>query len=756
MNIRTDQQELLRFGAFDLDLANGELRKNGRRVALQPQPFKVLAILASQSGTLVTREELRHQLWNGSVFVDFEDGMNFCIRRIRIALDDNADHPRYVQTVRGRGYRFLAPVTPFPNPARNTAAFGLGTALSPAPAEPPTATSVNEPSAVRVRASLRYLVVACILTVLLGSLLFARFGFRTTRPVLAEQRITANSPEAPITAAVISADGKYVAYADTTGIYIRHLDSGETHPLPFSEELKAVPTSWFRDGSHILLSPDKIQSGNTDLWKVSILGGAPQKLIENGIGGVVSPDGSEIAFLRSYAPAKWEIWLVGADGGNPSRLADISGLGESGDANGILEKSKYSDTTIPRLAWSPDGRRVAYILGFWRTAPSPLQNVDYVLETVDIGGGPPKLLKKSSQLLPALCWTPDGRLLYGLRNDPASELDNSGVWSLRVNQKSGTMEGAAWQLTTGVGRIGGMSVTADGKRLIVWRVNTQPEIFLSEIDSGTGRFKAPRRLTLDENGNVATAWAPDSSALFFYSNRSGTWKVFRQRINLVTPEIIVEGHGIALPRLDPDGTHILYLSGYNSENPTQPISVMKVSLPEGSPQVVLRKPSIFNMQCARRPSRLCLLSTREASKQELFSFDPEDGRMEKFATFQTMRDLNWSLSPDGSQLALIEGPGSKVTFMAVNSKKTHDVVLPDWAALQAIDWAADGRSVWMATRKSNGLPVILSLEPGGSHRLLFEGVVPARFWWAIPSPDGRNAALVEDSGENNVWMVENF
>jgi DNA-binding winged helix-turn-helix (wHTH) protein/tetratricopeptide (TPR) repeat protein len=104
------QHVLLRFGAFELDLRSGELRKDGVVVKLTPQPFRVLALLARRSGEVVSRDEIRQQIWCGDTFVDFDQGLNFCIRQIREALGDDAETPRYVETLPRRGYRFLLPV----------------------------------------------------------------------------------------------------------------------------------------------------------------------------------------------------------------------------------------------------------------------------------------------------------------------------------------------------------------------------------------------------------------------------------------------------------------------------------------------------------------------------------------------------------------------------------------------------------------------------------------------------------------------
>lgn len=101
---------VLRFGVFELDAAAGELRRRGHKVKLAPQPLRLLVLLASSPGTVLTRQKIRKELWN-ETFVDFEQGLNFCIREIRKALRDNAARPRFVETLPKRGYRFVAQVT---------------------------------------------------------------------------------------------------------------------------------------------------------------------------------------------------------------------------------------------------------------------------------------------------------------------------------------------------------------------------------------------------------------------------------------------------------------------------------------------------------------------------------------------------------------------------------------------------------------------------------------------------------------------
>src|SRR6202161_4788289 len=101
---------LIRFGIFEVDLRAGVLRKNGLRVRLQEQPFQVLAMLMEHPGEVVGRQELQKKLWPTDTFVDFDHGLNKAINKLRDALGDSAESPRFVETIGRRGYRFLADV----------------------------------------------------------------------------------------------------------------------------------------------------------------------------------------------------------------------------------------------------------------------------------------------------------------------------------------------------------------------------------------------------------------------------------------------------------------------------------------------------------------------------------------------------------------------------------------------------------------------------------------------------------------------
>src|SRR6187402_689283 len=99
--------EVLRFASFELDCRSRELRDGAQLVRLQDQPFEILRLMLERPGEVITRDELRHRLWPDGTFVDFEHSLNAAIKRLRAALGDDADHPRFVETLPRRGYRFI-------------------------------------------------------------------------------------------------------------------------------------------------------------------------------------------------------------------------------------------------------------------------------------------------------------------------------------------------------------------------------------------------------------------------------------------------------------------------------------------------------------------------------------------------------------------------------------------------------------------------------------------------------------------------
>jgi len=111
MQMQGSTSRVIRFGTFELDLHEGRLSKSGLRVRLQGQPFQILELLLQRAGEVVTREEIRQKLWSDQTFVEFDDALNTAMGKLRAAIGDTAENPRFIETVPRRGYRFIAPVT---------------------------------------------------------------------------------------------------------------------------------------------------------------------------------------------------------------------------------------------------------------------------------------------------------------------------------------------------------------------------------------------------------------------------------------------------------------------------------------------------------------------------------------------------------------------------------------------------------------------------------------------------------------------
>jgi DNA-binding winged helix-turn-helix (wHTH) protein len=182
-------EERVRFGPYELNVYSGELRKSGRRIRLQQQPLKILALLLENPGELVTRETLRARLWPDGLYVDFEHGLNRSVNKLRRALLDSPDSPRYVETLSSRGYRFIAPVelrstlssrlTEAPQPEETTTTVATSpstaprivTSLQPAPFDSePALMSANAPSRKLIIRSV--LAASFVIVLLLGSIRF--------------------------------------------------------------------------------------------------------------------------------------------------------------------------------------------------------------------------------------------------------------------------------------------------------------------------------------------------------------------------------------------------------------------------------------------------------------------------------------------------------------------------------------------------------------------------------------------------------
>jgi DNA-binding winged helix-turn-helix (wHTH) protein/Tol biopolymer transport system component len=722
------------------------LVKGGKGLPMEPKVFRVLLFLLRNPKRLVTKDEILNAVWNDCAVSD--NSLTRSIATLRRLLGDDSREPRFIATVPTVGYRFLCDVVVAEEPVN-----GFTTDETHLPPEIDT-NDLPKPQfdPGRERLSGLSFTGLCILSVGIVAAGFLIRQAASTREVhgpfvshlAAEERITSNPPEAPIENAVLSRDGKYLAFHDNLGLYLRQIANGETRSWALPKDFVAWPDDWFPDGTHLLVTRREGPSRALSLWKLSLLGGNPEKLIDNAAGGSVSPDGSRIAYVPGPKFGS-ELWVMDSDGGNARRLA----LARKPD------QPNLGDGWIQHSAWSPNGTRLAYVESHVASAQAdPPQFADSLLTCDANGGDLQVVLKDDSRLRSALWWAADGRILFAYLNDPTSEREDTGVESISIDERTGKGATPPQRVTEGQGWIGGLSATSDGKRLVVSRGNTTRQVFITEPDPAKRRWKTPRRLTLDTSESLATAWTADSKAVLFASDRNGTWKLFKQNIDETTAEVLVEGRGMRFPRLSADGLQVLYLIESQQGDHSFPASLMSKPLAGGPPRLVLRENGINNYQCARSPSQLCIFSKLVGYDHILASFDLEHGAGREITRIPS-GGSHWSLSPDGSRLALVVDP-HRIRFLSPDTGAAHDVSVNDWPVFN-VDWSADGARVFIRSITSAGVPVILALNAAGQTEVVIEGQVDSNFTFFIQSPDGRHGILeMPTPGDNNAWMIENF
>ena len=720
---------VVRFGVYEVDPYSGELRRNGVKVKLQEQPFQVLAMLLERPGEVISREDLQRRLWPADTYVDFDHSLNAAIKRLRDALRDSADNPRFVETLARRGYRFVAPVA------------GVGSSKKAAAAE-----SKPRPSYIARWAGVTLvLVVACISV-------GWHIGHRTAVPVAPrEVRLTANSVDVPVYRATISPDGKLLAYTDPRGLFLREIAREDSHPLNLPENFKAHSVSWFPDGSHLLVGGVPGEGENSSLWNISILGGTARKLTDGSESGTVSPDGTKLAFLKGNEKFNSsELWLINADGTQPRKLYDIGGFSNS-------------------LAWSPSGRRVAYLKAtYW-----PGNSEEVEVESYDFSTGKTRQVFSDYRLQGGLSWNRDGRLFF-TRGEPSSNSE-SNVWWIRVDEQTGESRGEATRVTSGPDWKPRPEASADGKHLAFLRTNIAPTVYIADVDQKTKTLGKLQRLTLDESRSRPYEWTPDGKAILYLSDRDGEFHIYRQRIDAVSPELLVDGHDSpSILRLNPDATEILYNTEVTHTGATaappaphtpaferQKVRLMRAPVNGGVGQFLLESDGINNFQCARAPSRKCVFSKFTKDALAFVAFDSASGATKEFfrASDQSWQDYNWTLSPDGKLLALCKetrvSKDAQVRLIPLDGGAERDIAVREWAGISAIDWAADGKSFWASAMLRGEMRALVIIDLRGNVKPVLQESKPY-IGWGISSRDGKRLAIWQATGGSNVWMLEGF
>ena len=481
---------VVRFGVFEADLTTGELRKSGVRVKLEQQPFQVLRVLLQRPGELVTREELREEVWSDDTFVDFDQSLNTAIRKLRDTLGDSASHPHFIETLPRRGYRFVGAVDgPRPSEA-------VSQSPPPAPVQ-------------------RFGFPAILAAFLLGAAIVRGLGYVNT-----SGRISPPAPNYSVRQVTfdpgltyqpaLSRDGNFLAYSsDRSGegnldIWVQQLGgSGEptrltNHPADDSEP------HFSPDGRTIAFRSEREGGG---VYLVPALGGDSRLLVKNGRRPRFSPDGSLVAYWvgPSSRAIIGEIGVVSAVGGEPRRLA--ADLGE---------------TLYP--IWSPDGTHLMFA-----GSRQALPDWDWWVTSVKAGeltktnfrevAGKHGVERSDLELPTPEAWDQAGHIVFSTPTLGESA-DTAGIWQVPISSETWRVEGSPVRLTRGSGETEA-SLAADGA-IAFAGVARNIDVWSLPIDVDQGRVTGePARLTTSGAIDYNVSISGNGRLITFASNRSG-------------------------------------------------------------------------------------------------------------------------------------------------------------------------------------------------------------------------------------------
>jgi Tol biopolymer transport system component/DNA-binding winged helix-turn-helix (wHTH) protein len=475
----TPETRRIRFAEFEADLKSQELFRDGTVVRLPNQSFTALAMLLERAGELVSREELRARLWPGNRVVEFEQGLNAVINRLREALGDSADQPKYIETLPRRGYRFIGQLAP---------------AASLEPAPPQSATAANSapspPSGRMHRWGVR-LGLAAATAAIIGTVAWFVHEpepIRATGPVpfttlLGEERMPDISP-----------DGQRVVFAwngesDGAGfdLYLKTLDSERLTRIT-NAPATAISATWSPDGTRIAFARESDTDGG--LFIIPATGGDARKVAdasftqESLIHPAWSPDGATLAY-----PA------MNASGGQVVRLLTL----DSAQDRPLEPAPPCRDAGAP--AWSGDGNQLAFVC-----MTSVAVYEVYIAKPAT--GATPRRIATMQGFPQGLTWVPDVERIL-IANESGS---GSGVWELELDGTLHAPQVLEEAVGPGITARDGKTVFSRARQIIdIWHVDLTP-----------GASTIPRKWISSTRAQITPQYSPDGARIAFQSNRSGS------------------------------------------------------------------------------------------------------------------------------------------------------------------------------------------------------------------------------------------
>ena len=706
------------FGPFELDPSSGQLRKAGTLIRLQPQPFRLLQLLAERAGRVVSREEIRLHLWAHSTFVDFEHGINFSINQIRAALSDNAERPRFIETLPRRGYRFLAPVEPQNGtepladalessdefPVIDTATFQLPSIgpyasvpgrSTPHPAPPP----IPAPHAKFPR---RWFWIAALVALCSLSGFLVRHLFYPHFPrVLRIDQLTQSS-RVDLWGGIVS-DGSRLFYLERQADHWITLQTaavgGESQPFPVpfaNTKIFAISP----DTSRLLVAPFTTPGGSLPLWSLPLVGGTPRRLaglVANDV--TYSPDGTQLALATPDG-----IFLAQTDGSNLRRLLYLPG-----DNN--------------HIAWSPNGR----LLRFTHAEPTA---GSLIFEVTSEGQNLRLLFPSSPEIGSACCgrWTPDGAyfVFTGTQNG------RSDLWILKEPPF-----GISWprlkpsRLTSGPISYGDALPATQGNMLYAHGGRELLDVLRVDPKSSLTRQLLPG------GGAREVDFSPDGRWLLYVAG-DGLWRSRPDGSNRL--RLAADSPGLSLhdPRWRPDSRFVLFSEQKDGKN-----WIYLVSPEGGAPRSILDAKHLRDSPGWSPDGKSLVFSILDEARaghpaeNGVYFFELENGRTTKVPDSAGLFEACWS--PDGRYLAAVSAdsdilklydiPRARWSVVATGKKLTPPVWSPDAKYIYFQDTEAPGQSLSRFRLQDSAIERVFSFEP-----LLNNGIV--RSYFLGFAPDG--------------------
>jgi Tol biopolymer transport system component len=533
------------------------------------------------------------------------------------------------------------------------------------------------------------------------------------------RRLTGNPADRPVSGAFISPDGQFVAYSDPAGVHIYFIASGETRRI----DKTAGMTVWgWAPGGAKLLTMKQEVDGFPQQFAVDVLGGVTVE--STGGWTLPSPDGKRYITWKRAA----QIFVEEPATGTSRQL-------ETGEG-GLPGQRKPM-----RPMWSPDGRRIAYVR---QNGPR-----SHALIIEDAATGQDATTVESLPGPPGnWAWAGENRILFTIEPIPGRDI-KAGVYAVPLNA-DGTAKSEP-QLIARSDEFTYSYLTAsnDGKRAAVIRQSSQNDVYVAEIAANGALKGEPRRLTLDERNDRPTGWTADSRTILFSSDRNGSPDIFLQSIDNENAEMLVGGSDRQTsPKLSPDGKSVVYVA-IPADRSQGPPKIMVTPLDGGSPRHVADVPGYGAFRCFRNG---CIVDRNVEQERVISRLDLEKGiGPEIFRRPRESGDV--TISPDGTKIAYFEM--GIIHILDMNGEKIRDIEVTGARALNALDWAADGKGFYSGARLVQSGAVLVHIDMTGRAEVIWKQP-GAEQVWGVPSPDGKHLAILGATRDSNVWLMENF